>query len=69
MRHPCRILLLFFTTVFSGWGAMPLLHSQESMVDLSPMQQSAVHFPSDVFLGTALGYTITRFDVLRDRTH
>lgn len=25
------------------------------------------HFPSDVFLGAALGYTITRFDVLRDR--
>jgi membrane-associated phospholipid phosphatase len=27
------------------------------------------HFPSDVFLGAALGYTITHFDVLRDRTH
>jgi membrane-associated phospholipid phosphatase len=27
------------------------------------------HFPSDVFLGAALGYTITRFDVLRTRTH
>jgi len=27
------------------------------------------HFPSDVFLGAALGYTITRYDVLRDRTH
>jgi len=27
------------------------------------------HFPSDVFMGAALGYTITRFDVLRDRTH
>jgi membrane-associated phospholipid phosphatase len=26
------------------------------------------HFPSDVFLGAALGYTITRFDVLRSRT-
>ena len=25
------------------------------------------HFPSDVFLGAALGYTITRFDVFRDR--
>jgi membrane-associated phospholipid phosphatase len=25
------------------------------------------HFPSDVFLGAALGYTITKFDVLRDR--
>lgn len=27
------------------------------------------HFPSDVFLGAALGYTIARFDVLRDRSH
>ena len=27
------------------------------------------HFPSDVFLGAVLGYTITRFDVLRDRNH
>jgi membrane-associated phospholipid phosphatase len=27
------------------------------------------HFPSDVFLGAVLGYTITRFDVLRDRRH
>src|SRR5258708_10138250 len=27
------------------------------------------HFPSDVFLGAALGYTITRFHVLSDRTH
>lgn len=25
------------------------------------------HFPSDVFLGAALGYTITRYDVLRPR--
>ncbi len=27
------------------------------------------HFPSDVFLGAVLGYTITRFDVLRNRGH
>jgi hypothetical protein len=27
------------------------------------------HFPSDVFIGAVLGYTITRFDVLRDRRH
>src|SRR5882724_5341 len=39
MRHPCRILLLSFMTFFSGWGATPLLHSQESMVDLSAMQE------------------------------
>jgi membrane-associated phospholipid phosphatase len=25
------------------------------------------HFPSDVFLGAALGYTVTRFDVFRER--
>jgi membrane-associated phospholipid phosphatase len=25
------------------------------------------HFPSDVFLGAALGYSVARFDVLRDR--
>jgi len=25
------------------------------------------HFPSDVFLGAALGYAITKFDVLRPR--
>ena len=24
------------------------------------------HFPSDVFLGAALGYTITRYQVLRE---
>jgi membrane-associated phospholipid phosphatase len=28
---------------------------------------SSAHFPSDVFLGAALGYTITRFEVLRPR--
>ena len=27
------------------------------------------HFPSDVFIGAVMGYTITRFDVLRDRTN
>ena len=26
------------------------------------------HFPSDVFLGAALGYTITRYEVLRPRS-
>ena len=47
MRHPCRILLLFFATFFSGWGATPFLHSQENMVDQSPVQQSAVHQSAD----------------------
>src|SRR5205807_9285792 len=28
---------------------------------------SNAHFPSDVFLGAALGYTITRYQVLRSR--
>jgi membrane-associated phospholipid phosphatase len=28
---------------------------------------SSAHFPSDVFLGASLGYTITRFQVLRPR--
>jgi membrane-associated phospholipid phosphatase len=27
------------------------------------------HFPSDVFLGAALGYTITRYEVLAPRNH
>ena len=35
-------------------------------VSLSRVADSA-HFPSDVFLGAALGYTITRFQVLRPR--
>lgn len=28
---------------------------------------SMAHFPSDIFLGAALGYTITKFDVLKPR--
>ncbi|HEY6350002.1 MAG TPA: phosphatase PAP2 family protein [Candidatus Angelobacter sp.] len=28
---------------------------------------SSAHFPSDVFLGAALGYTTTRYEVLRPR--
>jgi membrane-associated phospholipid phosphatase len=35
-------------------------------VSLSRVTSSA-HFPSDVFLGAALGYTITRYQVLRPR--
>lgn len=30
---------------------------------------SMAHFPSDVFLGAALGYTITRYQVLPPRSH
>lgn len=37
-----------------------------SAISFSRVTTSA-HFPSDVFLGAALGYTITRFEVLRPR--
>ena len=37
-----------------------------SAVSFSRVTSSA-HFPSDVFLGAALGYTITRYQVLRPR--
>lgn len=37
-----------------------------SVISFSRVTSSA-HFPSDVFLGAALGYTITRFQVLRPR--
>ena len=35
-------------------------------ISFSRITDSA-HFPSDVFLGAALGYTITRYQVLRPR--
>jgi membrane-associated phospholipid phosphatase len=38
------------------------------LISLSRISDLA-HFPSDVFLGAALGYTITRFDVFRQRDH
>lgn len=38
-----------------------------SAISFSRVTTSA-HFPSDVFLGAALGYTITRFEVLRPRS-
>ena len=37
-----------------------------SLISFSRITGSA-HFPSDVFLGGALGYTITRYEVLRPR--
>jgi len=37
-----------------------------SAISFSRVTTSA-HFPSDVFLGAALGYTITRYEVLRPR--
>jgi membrane-associated phospholipid phosphatase len=37
-----------------------------TMISLSRVSTLA-HFPSDVFLGAALGYTITRYEVLRPR--
>lgn len=36
------------------------------LISLSRVSNMA-HFPSDVFLGAALGYTVTRFDVFRER--
>jgi membrane-associated phospholipid phosphatase len=38
------------------------------LISLSRIPDMA-HFPSDVFLGAALGYTIARFDVFRERDH
>ena len=43
-----------------------LAYSFATAISLSRVTTSA-HFPSDVFLGAALGYTITRFQVLRPR--
>ncbi len=41
-------------------------YSVAGLISFSRIPDMA-HFPSDVFLGAALGYTITRFDVFRDR--
>lgn len=41
-----------------------VMYSFAAAISLSRVSDSA-HFPSDVFLGAALGYTITRFEVLR----
>jgi len=43
-----------------------LVYGFATAVSLSRVTTSA-HFPSDVFLGAALGYTVTRYDVLRPR--
>ena len=43
-----------------------LAYSFATVISCSRVTTSA-HFPSDVFLGAALGYTITRFQVLRPR--
>jgi len=43
-----------------------LVYGFAAAVSCSRITTSA-HFPSDVFLGAALGYTITRFQVLRPR--
>ena len=43
-----------------------VMYGFASAISFSRITGSA-HFPSDVFLGAALGYTITRFDVLRPR--
>jgi len=46
---------------------VPLLaYGFAAVISFSRVTTSA-HFPSDVFLGAALGYTITRYEVLRPR--
>jgi hypothetical protein len=43
-----------------------VMYGAAGAISFSRVTNSA-HFPSDVFLGAALGYTITRFQVLRPR--
>jgi len=43
-----------------------LVYGFETAVSFSRVTTSA-HFPSDVFLGAALGYAVTRYEVLRPR--
>jgi membrane-associated phospholipid phosphatase len=43
-----------------------LTYGFATVISFSRVTTSA-HFPSDVFLGAALGYTITRYQVLRPR--
>lgn len=43
-----------------------VMYGMATAVGLSRVTTSA-HFPSDVFLGAALGYTIARFEVLKPR--
>ncbi len=42
------------------------VYSFATVIGLSRVTELA-HFPSDVFLGGALGYTITRYQTLRPR--
>jgi membrane-associated phospholipid phosphatase len=44
-----------------------LTYGFATAISLSRVSTRA-HFPSDVFLGAALGYTITRYQVLRPRS-
>lgn len=43
-----------------------VMYSFATVISFSRITANA-HFPSDVFLGAALGYTITRFEVMRPR--
>lgn len=45
-----------------------LAYGLASAVSLSRVTSKA-HFPSDVFLGGALGYTVAKYEVLRPRMH
>lgn len=46
---------------------VPLLAYGFAAAICSSRITTSAHFPSDVFLGAALGYTITRYEVLRPR--
>lgn len=70
MKRVCgfSFVVLIFLAVnsgmaLSGWVAA---YGMAPAISLSRISSSA-HFPSDVFLGSVLGYAITRYQVLRTR--
>jgi membrane-associated phospholipid phosphatase len=42
------------------------MYSFATVISLSRVTTMA-HFPSDVFVGAAMGYSVSRFEVLRPR--
>jgi membrane-associated phospholipid phosphatase len=42
------------------------MYSFATVISLSRITTMA-HFPSDVFVGAAMGYSVSRFEVLRPR--
>jgi len=56
MRHRCRLSILLVAIFFCGWGATPLLHSQVSVADQSPVQQrTAVEVTNEAYDLPAIG--------------